>query len=323
MKYIMGIDGGGTKTKLLLTDASGRLIFEEEGGPSNINVTGYESVKQVLGEMVLRALNKTGAVPSDCLSLCMGATGAGRKTEKEKIKEIFKTLGFECQITITDDATIALYGGLGGKAGIMVISGTGSICLGRNNEGRIYRCGGWGHIIGDEGSGYDIGRNILISIMRGFDGREPQSAMTPMVLKHLSLDNPEELVEYVYRRGISKKEIAALAVFADAGCEVKDAAAMKIIERSAEEIHCAVVTVINKLGFTGKVEVCVGGGVLTKSKFLRESFTRLLNQSHPDAQVITMRKDAAWGAVYMAMELAGILKNAQGGKENARIIIED
>lgn len=307
MEYILGIDGGGTKTRLLMTDATGNLIAESESGPSNINADGYDSVRQVLQELVASTVKKAGVAPLDCISLCMGAAGAGRTREKDAIKEIFKDIGFECRLEVTDDVTTALYGGLDGNVGVMVISGTGSICLGRNKKGERFRCGGWGHVIGDEGSGYDIGRRILCSIMRGFDGREPQSAMMPMILEFLNLGGPEDLIEHIYRSGTGKKEIAALATFADAGCAAGDAAAVSILEHSAQELHHAVSTVISRLGFTGGLEVCTGGGVLAGSEYLRKSFIRLLSCSHPDARVIPMRKDAAWGAVKIARENVNLL----------------
>ncbi len=307
MGYLLGIDGGGTKTRLLMADAAGNLIAESEGGSSNINAVGHDRVRQVLQGLAEDAMSKAGMTQSDCISLCMGAAGAGRAGEKEALRRIFKDLGFSCRLEVTDDVTTALYGGLDGSVGIMLISGTGSICLGRNEKGEMFRCGGWGHVMGDEGSGYDIGRAVLSCVMRGFDGREPQSAMAPMVLEFLNLSGPEDLVEYVYRSGAGKKEIAALAVFADAGCAAGDAAAVSIMERSARELHLAVATVAGRLGFTDGPEVCTGGGVLAGSEYLRKSLVRLLGLSHPGARVVPMRRDAAWGAVKIAGENANLL----------------
>ena len=142
MEYIIGIDGGGTKTKLLMTDRTGGLILSNAGGPSNINAAGYDGVRHVLLELVQEALTKAGATPSECLSLCMGAAGAGRAAEREAITGIFREMGFGCGLVITDDVMISLYGGLDSNIGVMVISGTGSICLGRNKEGKISRSGG-------------------------------------------------------------------------------------------------------------------------------------------------------------------------------------
>lgn len=309
MGYILGIDGGGTKTRLLMTDAGGKLLADVEGGSSNINADGYDRVSRVLRELVAGVLDRTGKAPPGCISLCMGAAGAGRAKEKEGIKDIFRRMGFTCALEAVDDATTALYGGLDGGAGVIVIAGTGSICLGRNERGELHRCGGWGHLVGDEGSGYDIGRGILSGILRGFDGRGPRSAMEPMVLKFLGLNGPEALIEYTYRSGAGKREIAALAEFADAGCAAGDAVAAGIIENSAKELHLAVATVIRRLGFTGAVEVCTGGGVLLKSEYLRNSLSKLLCRSHPCARMIPMKRDAAWGAVRLAMEKAAPLQN--------------
>lgn len=302
MIYILGIDGGGTKTRAMMADEAGNLLAETEGGPTNINAAGYDSVKSVLSEVLSGILMKTGAVPSNCVSLCIGAAGAGRQDERDKIAHILNANGFTCNVTVTDDVTTALYGGLEGEPGVMLISGTGSICLGRNRQGEMYRCGGWGHILGDEGSGYDIGRGVLTAVMRAFDGRGPETAMTSMVLDYLKMKSAEDMVEYVYRSGVGKKDIAALARFADIGCEVKDSAALSLLDNAAQELNLAVSTVIRRLQFDSAPDVCLGGGVLNRSHFLRERLTSLLTHSYPEISVIPMKRDAAWGAVYLARE---------------------
>lgn len=314
MNYYLGIDGGGTKTRLIMVDEAGNLMAECEGGPVNLNSGSYESVEAVLSDMISDVLKKCSAVPSDCLSLCVGAAGAGRHDEKAMIYNIIKKLGFSGKIIVTDDVTIAFYGGLDGAPGVMVISGTGSICFGCNYHGEIFRCGGWGHILGDEGSGYAIGVGVLASVMRAYDGRGPKTAMTSMVLEHLHISSPENMVEYVYRSGAGKKDIASFAKFADDGCELNDPVALSIIDNAAKELHLSVATVIDHLKFDPIPDVCYGGGVLNRSIFLREKLVSLLKHSYPDINIIAMKKDAAWGAINLAMEKIKIRRKITGGK---------
>jgi len=302
LKYVIGIDGGGTKTKLLLTDTVGNLIIQKEGGSSNINDVGIESVKNVLNELALSSVEEAGESQSNCVSLCIGLAGAGRAVEKEAVNAVLRQAGFDCTMYVTDDAETALYGGLDGNAGIIVISGTGSICLGRNDKGEKYRCGGWGYIIGDEGSGYEIGKSILTAIVRGYDGRVPQTALAETVLKHLKLSSPEDLVNYVYRSNVGKKDIASLSVFIDAGCDMQDDASQRIIKHCARELYLMILTVIRKLGFSNGFDICTGGGALDGSRYLKESLTNLIKQSYPEVRMIRMRKDAAWGAVRIALD---------------------
>ncbi|TCP30978.1 N-acetylglucosamine kinase-like BadF-type ATPase [Scopulibacillus darangshiensis] len=301
MEYIIGIDGGGTKSRLLLVDSKDNLLAVCEGGPSNINATSADQIKSVLQELVYESLNKTGLKLSQCISVCIGTAGAGRPAEKEIVRAILKEIGFSKKIIVTNDVETALYGGVDGNEGVVVISGTGSICFGRNKKGQTYRCGGWGHVIGDEGSGYDIGKRVVTAVMKSFDGRGPKTEMKNLLLNKLKVHHPEELIQYIYRNDIGKKEIASLAEIASEACSDHDEAAHSIIKYAAHELYLSAVTVLNHLEISEGI-LSTGGGALNKNLYLRQAFTQLVNRSHPLIQVIPMKRDAAWGAVIMAKE---------------------
>jgi N-acetylglucosamine kinase-like BadF-type ATPase len=188
----------------------------------------------------------------DCRDICIGTAGADRADEKSIIKEIIRVTGFFGRIIVTNDAEIALYGGTHGEEGIIIISGTGSICYGRNSSGDICRAGGWGHIIGDEGSGYDIGAKALRAIVRSYDGRAENTIMTSMILEHLKIEKPEGLINYVYRSGIGKQEIAGLAYLVDKAYNLGDAAAGEILKGASYELYLCCRSVVERLGFRGK-----------------------------------------------------------------------
>ncbi|MFB7142831.1 BadF/BadG/BcrA/BcrD ATPase family protein [Gottfriedia sp. NPDC056225] len=301
MQYIIGIDGGGTKTRLVMTDMQDKLLVTCEAGPSNIHSAPINEVKKVLYTLIQRALDKTGMNLSQCASVCIGAAGAGRFKERIILETILNEIGLNGKKTVTDDVETAFYGGVGCSTGSVIIAGTGSIGFGRNSKGRTHRCGGWGHIIGDEGSGYDIGKKVISSVMRSFDGRSPQTIMTKLLLNSLSLSDHNELIQYIYRSNIGKKEIASLSRVAYEGCAAGDEIAYSIVKNTAEELYLIATTVLERLGQEDGL-LATGGGVLTHNDYIRNEFKHLLDQSYPKVQVIPMKRDAAWGAAMIAKE---------------------
>lgn len=308
MKYVIGIDGGGTKTLLKIADLNGKLLAVSEGGPSNINSMEMETVVNTLGELIDSGIKKIGEVKENCCCLCIGSAGVDRPEEQKIMKDIIKSLGISNEVIATNDAETALYGGVSGGEGIILISGTGSIGFGRNKEGQIARCGGWGHILGDEGSGYDIGKKALTAITRSYDGREKETLLTSLILKKLNLAKADDLIYYVYRSGAGKKEIASLAQIVDEAYKQGDKKAEEILKGSAYELFLCIIPLVEKLGFADKdLKLALNGSVLTKNKFIYNTFKKLINDKYPLIEVINMKDDAAWGAVLIA--LGKIIKN--------------
>lgn len=304
MNYVIGIDGGGTKTLLKISDTSGNVISVCEGGPSNINSIGQDKVIYNLTSLIENGISNIKENKANCKAICLGTAGAGRDEEKKLLKDIIKNIGFECtdKIIIADDAITALYSGTGTGYGIVLISGTGSICYGRNEEGKRVRCGGWGHIIGDEGSAYYIGVKALTKIMRSYDEREHETLLSPIILKHIGLNNPEELIHYVYKSGIGKKEIASLAKCVDDAYLNGDSAAESILDDASSELFLCTKTVIEKLGYSDKpVAIVINGSVITKNEYINKKYINMINEHYPLAKVSKMKNDSAWGAVLIAL----------------------
>lgn len=302
MKYVIGIDGGGTKTLLKIADLKGNLLAVCEGGPSNINSQGREYVKNVLEDIIQLGIKKIKEDIEDCCSLCIGTAGVDRSEDKKIVEDIMRSIGIKNKLIVTNDAETALYGGVSGGEGIIVISGTGSICFGRNSSGEVCRAGGWGHILGDEGSGYDIGRRALISIARSSDGRDDGTLLTSMVLEHLKLKNPEDIIGFVYRSSTGKREISEIAKIVDNAYKMGDNTSKRILKYSAEELYKCTLPVIKKLNFTDKaVNMAVSGSVLTKNQYIFSEFKGMVNKTYPLINVSGMKNDAAWGAVLMAL----------------------
>lgn len=301
MNYVIGIDGGGTQTHLRAATLEGDSLAEFTGEGSNINAVGLEQVRRNLSHLLDNFYMATQLRQQDCSAICLGSAGAGNR--KEELLSILKTLGFADNVIVTSDAIPLLYGGRLKGEGIILISGTGSICIGRNRFGQQHRTGGWGHILGDEGSGYAIGRNVLASVMKSYDNRIAPTKLTDFTLQELKLKQPTDLISFVFDNG--KKEIASLAKVCDMAADEGDEEALRILRQAAEDLAEMVLVVSRKVSVYDAV---YSGGTLTKSSYLRDTLRKILRDSFSTITLSACQKDAAWGCVMIAQEM---LKNNQ------------
>lgn len=302
MQYVIGIDGGGTKTRMKLADMDGTLLACCEGGPANINAVGSARLEKVLEELVSEGLGRIGGVLSGCMAVCLGMAGAGRPAEKCLIRETLQRIGFDTRITVTDDAFTALYGGVGSDEGVILISGTGSICYGRDSLGQTRRAGGWGYIAGDEGSGYEIGLRALKHALRSLDGREASSLLADMVMEQVELTGMD-VVQMVYRSGNGKSTIAQLAPLVDDAYARGDTFAKNILNYAVGELIISVKAVVEGLNLgNSRFQLALAGSVLQKSAFISEGVIRRMAEEYPLVSLFHAKNDAAWGAVQIALD---------------------
>ena len=303
MEYIIGIDGGGTKSLLKLADSSGKLLVTCQGGPSNIYSSGVDTVARNLQQIIHEALTQAKITKDSLSYVCLGTAGAGREREKAILTKVLRDIGLTCKLIITHDAIPALYGAFGKGEGIIQISGTGSVCYGRKEDGSFHRTGGFGHVIGDEGSGYDIGRRILTQVMWDYDGRGASTVLTPMVLNQLNMRSQEELVPFVYSADTGKSGIAAFAKLLDIACSEGDKAALQIAEDAAYSLFLSIKAVVEKLNFSADdIHLVMLGSVLEKGYYLKQKLIFLLTRAFPLIHIQKPIYDAAWGAVLMARD---------------------
>src|ERR671919_128842 len=179
--YVLGIDAGGTKTVCYLADASGQIIGEGRGGGANLQAHGELEVEKVFHAVIDQAIGEHAILPA---AICLGVAGVDRAEDDRVVRAIVRRLGFKSHALVVNDALVALIAGNGDEPGVVLISGTGSIAYGVNAAGYAARSGGWGYVLGDEGSGYWIGRSALAAAVREADGRGPKTRLTPLILEH-------------------------------------------------------------------------------------------------------------------------------------------
>ena len=185
MKYLIGIDGGGTKTHCIITNLEGNCLYECFSSPSNFLILGTQKVSETILVLVDECKTKLKINYKDVECILIGTTGAGRRSDAERLENDFnnfvKSKNIEIKnFRVESDARIALEGAFSGKPGSILIAGTGSIMFGKDADGSIHRVGGFGRFIGDEGSGYSIGRKALTAIAKEFDGRGSKTILTSL-----------------------------------------------------------------------------------------------------------------------------------------------
>jgi N-acetylglucosamine kinase-like BadF-type ATPase len=318
MSYVFGVDGGGTKTICLLMDENQQVLGRGEVGPSNYQTLGIEgakkSIRLAIEQAVLSAKIKVNSnFNFNVEAICLGLAGVGRPKDIEIVQSLVQDLQLTenlpiaqlwqpKNIVVCSDCAIALVGGIGYPSGIAVISGTGSIIFGQNRQGKTKRVGGWGYILGDEGSGYDIAIRGLQAALKFYDGRGDCTTLAENFQIHLGLKNLEELVEIIYRRDWGVKEIAALAPIVDRAAAKGDRVADGIMNSAVLELILATKTAISELfNQTEEFEIVTLGGVWGGEANCRGRFEAAISAIAPLAKIILPRHEAAFGAGLLAL----------------------
>lgn len=297
--YVLGIDAGGTKTVCLLADEQGAVLSRARGPGANLQVQGELEVEKVLHEVMESAMEGRLLAPA---AICLGSAGVDRPDDAATIRAIMRRIGSKSPVVVVNDALVALTAGVGDGPGVVVISGTGSICYGRDERGRAARSGGWGHILGDEGSGYWIGRHALAAVVRHADGRGPATAMTPLVLQHFGIESVHALVHEVHVRDPRRHRVASLGEVVQAAVEAGDVVAREIAEAAARELVSAARSVAERLEIRGAVFTFVlAGGIFRVMPTLRDQVLRLLPDVGPRSSAQVLVDEPAVGAVQLAL----------------------
>lgn len=298
--FVLGMDGGGTKTKVCAAGLDGQIFDSFLGGSMNINSMGEAGVRQTMAD-IFGQLKARGADWTHLRGICLAAAGISNPLTRETLTASVLAAGIEKRPVIIGDHQAALYGAHGKGEGMILIAGTGSICYGLNHQGREARAGGFGHLIDDEGSGYALGRDVLSAVVQAEDGRKAPTCMRQAVLEQLGLSSIPELIQYVYSPQTGKKEIAALAPIVMKGLEAGEEAAAEILQKAAGHLAELVFPVAKKLSAeAGELAFC--GSVITKNEVLIEMLKSKIQAVYPDLRCIRPRQDAAAGAVLRCLE---------------------
>jgi N-acetylglucosamine kinase-like BadF-type ATPase len=268
MDYILGVDGGGTKTVALLGDLDGNVLARGSSGPSNASAVGFDAACSALEKAIHMA---RANFPGEIRALCLGLAGAGRKDDAEPFQNWATQKFPKAMVKVVSDAEILLTAGAPSGPALAMICGTGSVVYGRTVTGELIRAGGWGYIFGDEGSGFAIGSAALRAVMQAYDGRGPETLLSELMLARYDLHAPPELVHVIYGEKSPHAAVASLAALVEQAAAHGDAVAITILKEAAEELARTTAAVHSKLG-TSAVPLMITGGTILHGKYLKKAF---------------------------------------------------
>ena len=308
-EYILGVDGGGTKTVVQIADLSGRKITQAVSGASNCNSVGMAKAIENLNTGILTAIKNLNLQNRIYFrSSCLGF--AGNNTEKDE--KIYKQIVFNRQITkylnpdktiICNDTRIGLAAGSDNKNKIILICGTGSNCYGVNETGEEAIASGWDYILADEGSGYEIGIKALRAFMRAYDGRDVKTLLSKTIMEDLKLISELDLTKWAYSSPLSKDKIGSLAKTVCRTAEMGDKVSIKILNEEAHEAAISVTAVAKKLCLKNKqFDLILVGSVFKCKKYFKTVLMEDLKKEFAKINFITLTRDPVEGAIKIAIE---------------------
>ena len=303
-ELVLGIDGGGTGTVVLLakrTREGWKVLGRGESGPSNRQAVGTPAALAALDEATGRAFAAAGRPRSPVRAACLGLAGAGRANDQEIVREWAVQAKLASHVQVIEDAALLLAAGTPAGWGVAVVAGTGSIAYARSADGRTARSGGWGPLLGDEGSGYAVAIAGLRAAARSADGRAAATPLTDRLLAAYGLTRPEELIGVVYRGG-DRATLAALAPIVLAAAEAGDPVAEHIIRDAAGELASATAAAARQLNLGAAFPVALAGGLLMASMAYRERFLTVLADRGLTVGPVTLVTEPAEGAVRLALD---------------------
>jgi N-acetylglucosamine kinase-like BadF-type ATPase len=301
MNILIGIDGGGTKTEAAAATEDGRILAAFEAGPSNVFKVDAAVSAAALENVIDGCLQKAGVSRAAVVSLCAGLAGVDRPVIQKQITEVlFKIIPIQ-KISVVGDATTALVGATDGEPGVVVISGTGSIAYGMNAQHERARAGGWGHIVDDFGSGYDIVRNAFHKVFQAHDELEPPTRLKQAFLDALQVDTVDNMLIAIHRDYTSADKVASLFPLVQKIGDGGDIVTLGILKQAGCDLSKIAEAVIRRLDLSNQSFICATtGGVFHSSPQVRDSFTRCTHHFAPRANVCFPKKSAVEGALRLA-----------------------
>lgn len=305
MSLILAADGGGTKTHVLFANEKGEILGEGTAGPSSLAATSVGAAGFNLREAVRQAA--VSLTPGQVIDvMVMGLAGMDTPKEHEQSLQVFSNVLSDFTIRtfkLVNDIVIALEGGSTNPNALAIISGTGSNCYGRNAKGEEAKTGGMDYLLTDQGSGYEIGRYVLRSAVKSYDGRADKTVIEDLVCEHFHIPSIRDLKDMVYQPPLTKTEIAALAKVCGVALEQGDPVAKEIYDHVVAELYLMASTVITRLNMQPEAVDAVLSGSILKQAYIQQNFSTQLKAFCPQINIIVPDKDPVYGAMTMAIKM--------------------
>jgi len=305
MKYLIGIDGGGTKTDCAIADLSGKIINQTTGKPSNFLVIGVEEAIENIFALIEENLFSLEGDFADVKQIVIGVAGAGREEDAKLLEKGFKDYADQQRVhfkgvKVVSDAHIALEGAFPNSVGCILIAGTGSILFGKDENGVIHRVGGFGRLIGDEGSGYSIGRKALTAVSKASDGRGEETLISELLDAKMNSNTSKNIISKVYNENLDVASVARIVIEA---AEEGDPIAEDILDEEADELVLHIRSLITKI-HTDKLSVAFSGSLIDNKNYYSDLLKIKIKSTLPNIKVIKPANPPVNGAILFAKRLA-------------------
>lgn len=315
--FFLGVDGGGSHTRVLICDQSGRIISSGLSGPTNLRATAISVVRNNLFAAMGQALGSISPIKIDAAHL--GIAGVSDPSSQNILLkmsyEFFKNKSIK--VTVSNDIVIAHEAGHTGAPGLVLIAGTGSACYGKDSFGHTAECGGWGDLIDDSGSGSWIGLRALQSVVRVADGRLPKSMLVEKVIDYLGIDSMKRFKERIHNQGLCRKDRASIAPIVIDLAESGDTLAKKILNDAVHEL-CRLALVVRESLKQPKLPIFLCGG-LTESQYFRKALSVALEEKNFVIKNKHTKFNIAVGALILALKSKNKIINESILQEISRV----
>jgi N-acetylglucosamine kinase-like BadF-type ATPase len=300
VRYLLGVDGGATKTLAAVLDLHGGGLWLAHGGPSNEDAVGPAAAVQTLLQCADEALARSGISEEQLDAAVVAVAG----TDTHAVAEHMRSARSESWIVV-NDVVGAWATATGGEPGVAVIAGTGSNAFGVGRAGETWRAGGWGHLLGDEGSGYWFGIQSIKAALRDREASGPATSLSDALPAFFGVESVEALANQVYSKPLSKGEIAAFATEAARIAAAGDEVARELYERGARELGAQITTVIRMTGLDGEFPVGLIGSVYKAGVLYIDPLARAVHERSPGARVAAVEMAPVGGSLLLALRACG------------------
>ena len=304
---IVGVDGGGTKTDVMLAtiDDCGEIVVLGEGqsGPSNMRLAGRKQTLKSLEEAVGQAAAPLVKHAKKADIAVLALAGSDFSDVQHELKQWANENGLFKRIEIVNDADAVLAAGSDRRWGVALVVGTGSIAIGVDRKGRFITRGGWGHWYGDKGSGYDLAARALAAVSEAEDGMGPETTLTVRMLEHFQLENPRLIIQKLYATGNVRAHIAKAAPVVLEAAAGGDIVAVRIVEACAGELCRLVTAVTCDLEFSDAYPLALSGGVICNSESYRARLEAGLRSINPAPGLIRAVPKPVMGAIRIGQKI--------------------
>ncbi len=315
-RYVLGIDGGATKTLAAVLDIERQILHLGHGGPSNEDAVGTRLAVKAVLDATDQALARAGIAHEQLATAVLAVAG----TDTDSIDRHLHNTRSEAWIVV-NDVVGAWASATGARPGVGAISGTGSNVFGVGSDGRSWRAGGWGHLLGDEGSGYWLGAQSIAAALHDRDGSGPPTALSDASLAFFGSPSVEALAASVYTTPLAKSEVAAFAVETSRLADAGDPVARDLYARAAAHLGEQIRAVISQTGLTEAFPVGLIGSAFRAGEVFISPLTDAIHAFAPEARVFPVHMAPVGGSLLLALRACGH-EGAVAVEELARLIDE-